>query len=35
MEMEVRQQKMVEAIVALHVTLIGRAERERDLTIGR
>ena len=35
MEMEVRQQKMVEVIVALHVTLIGRAERERDLTIGR
>ena len=35
MEMEVRQQKMVEVVVALHVTLIGRAERERDLTIGR
>ena len=35
MEMEVRQQKMVEVIVAFHVTLIGRAERERDLTIGR
>ena len=35
MEMEVRQQKMVEVVVALHVTLIGRAEREGDLTIGR
>ena len=33
--MEVRQQKMVEVVVALHVTLIGRAERESDLTIGR
>ena len=35
MEMEVRQQKMVEVVVSLHVTLIGRAEREGDLTIGR
>ena len=35
MEVEVRQQKMVEVVVALHMTLIGRAERERDLTIGR
>ena len=31
----VRQQKMVEVVVALPVTLIGRAEREGDLTIGR
>jgi hypothetical protein len=29
----VRQQKMVEVVVALPVTLIGRAEREGDLTI--
>jgi hypothetical protein len=35
MEMKVRQQKVVEVIGALHVTLIVRAERERDLSIGR
>jgi hypothetical protein len=35
LEIEVRQQKMVEVVVALPVTLIGRAEREGDLTIGR
>jgi hypothetical protein len=34
-EIEVRQHEMVEVIVALHVTLVGRAKRERDLTIGR
>jgi dihydrofolate reductase len=32
-EIEVRQHEMVEVIVALHVALVGRAERERDLTI--
>ena len=35
MEIEVRQYEMVEVVVALHVALIGRAERKRDLTIGR
>src|SRR6516225_4952530 len=32
-KIEVRQHEMVEVIVALHVPLVGRAERERDLTI--
>jgi hypothetical protein len=34
-EIEVREHEMVEVIVALHVALVGRAERERDLVIGR
>src|SRR5262245_2469683 len=34
-EIEVRQHEMIEVIVPLHVTLVARAERERDLTIGR
>src|SRR5712691_5529539 len=34
-EIEVRQHEMVEVIVAFHVALVGRAEGERDLTIGR
>src|SRR5580692_7785284 len=34
-EIEVRQDKMVEVIVAFHVALVGRAERECDLTISR
>jgi outer membrane immunogenic protein len=33
MEIEVRQHEVVEVIVALHVTFIGGAERERDLAI--
>src|SRR5437764_8513411 len=34
-EIKVRQHEMVETIVALHVALVGGAERERDLPLGR
>src|SRR5258707_9564817 len=34
-EIEVRQYEMVEVIVAFHVALVGRAERECDLTVSR
>src|SRR5437899_1555451 len=34
MEIDVRQHEMIEIVVALHVALVGRAERECELTIG-
>ena len=35
MEIEVRQNKMIEIIAAGHVALARRAEGERDFAIGR
>src|SRR5260370_693322 len=35
MEIEVRQHKMVDVVGALHVTFVGRAERKRNVVIGR